>query len=433
MQLSDRPDKLVIPFAESGGKNPIPVPSQPAGAASLTDGFPPLTRTPLLAGGIPPSGLDMNGALYEISALARWAGAGAGAPYDGTFATDVLVNGYPKGARVLRSDGTGYWLNTVDNNVTDPESSGVGWVQDTSSTIASISLSSSNVTLTPLQYNCRLLEFLGALVANINVIFPAIVGVWHINNDTEEAFSVTCKTASGGGVSLPQGRTSTIFCNGTDMYLIDSVGRFIKARYFTTPGANSYTPTPGANRAIVEVVGGGGAGGGSTVTGAGEIAAGGGGGAGGYCRKLVTALSPVTITVGAGGASVHQGNGGNGGTSSFGAVCSATGGTGGPVGTAGTSGNGTGFPGGNGFGGDLNVDGQAGGGAFGIGSLPLVYSGFGGSSMFGAGGRNTYGYAAGHKATGFGSGGGGSSSTPSTAGAQGGPGAGGIVIVWEYQ
>jgi len=81
MQSSNAPSKLVLPFASAGGKNTIPVASQigiVAGKASLADGFPPLTRTPLSAGGVPPSGLDMNGILYEMSAVIRWANAGGG-------------------------------------------------------------------------------------------------------------------------------------------------------------------------------------------------------------------------------------------------------------------------------------------------------------------------------------------------------------------
>ena len=119
MQLTNTPGKLVLPFANAGAKNTIPTASQigiTAGAASLTDGFPPLTRTPIAAGGVPPSGLDMNGILFQLSAILRWANAGGGYAYDSTFANDSNVNGYPKGARVMRSDGLGYWFNTVENN-----------------------------------------------------------------------------------------------------------------------------------------------------------------------------------------------------------------------------------------------------------------------------------------------------------------------------
>ena len=88
MQLSNAPGKLLLPFANAGAKNTIPTASQigiTAGAASLTDGFPPLTRTPIAAGGVPPSGLDMNGILYALSAALRWAAAGGGYAYDAAF------------------------------------------------------------------------------------------------------------------------------------------------------------------------------------------------------------------------------------------------------------------------------------------------------------------------------------------------------------
>lgn len=131
MLLANAPNKLVLAFANGGGKNSIPVPSSGTpGAASYTDGFPAATRTPITSGGIPPSGLDMNGVLYEVTDPVRWFGAGAGFPYDATFATDPNIGGYPKGARVLRADGSGYWLSLVDNNLTDPDTGGAGWAPD---------------------------------------------------------------------------------------------------------------------------------------------------------------------------------------------------------------------------------------------------------------------------------------------------------------
>lgn len=131
MLLSSAPAKLVLPFAATGSKNTIPAASQIGivdGAASLTDGFPPLTRTPKSAGGKPVDGLDMNGILYELSNVARWANAGGGYVYDAAFATDSNVAGYPKGAVLLKSGGNGWWLNTVDSNTTNPDAAGAGWV-----------------------------------------------------------------------------------------------------------------------------------------------------------------------------------------------------------------------------------------------------------------------------------------------------------------
>lgn len=226
MQLINAPGKLILPFASAGAKNSIPVDSQigiVAGAASLTDGFPPLTRTPLAAGGVPPSGLDMNGILYELSAIVRWANAGGGYVFDATFATDTDVDGYPKGARVLRSDGLGYWFNTTDNNTTDPEGAGAvaaGWVPDFTNGVAAVTMTGSNVTLTALQYGKPIIVISGLLTANLNLIFPNIAGQWSVINNTTGAFSVTCKTAAGTGVVVSS--VSAIVGDAVNIYQVSS-------------------------------------------------------------------------------------------------------------------------------------------------------------------------------------------------------------------
>lgn len=128
MQISDIPARLPIPFANSGPKNSIPTASQIAitpGAASLTDGFPPLTMTPVAAGGVPPFGQDMNGILFATSAWSRWVAAGAPVSYDATFQT--AIGGYPRGAMLVSSVPGRFWVSTVDNNVTNPNSGGAGW------------------------------------------------------------------------------------------------------------------------------------------------------------------------------------------------------------------------------------------------------------------------------------------------------------------
>lgn len=222
MQLSNIPGKLVLPWATSGNKNDIPVASQigiTAGAASLTDGFPPLTMTPVAAGGVPPSGLDMNGILYEMSNILRWANAGGGYAYDSAFANDSHVGGYPKGARVMRSDGMGYWFNTVDNNTTDPEAAGAaaaGWVPDYQAGAASVAMSGSSVTLTPPQYGKPLIVITGALSANLNLIFPALAQGWTVINNTTGGYAITATTAAGTGVAL--GTISQIVGDGTNIY-----------------------------------------------------------------------------------------------------------------------------------------------------------------------------------------------------------------------
>lgn len=268
MQLSNTPGKLLLPFAADGTKNAIPVDSQigiVAGKASLADGFPPLTRTPLSAGGVPPSGLDMNGILYEMSAIVRWANAGGGYAYDATFATDTNVGGYPKGARVMRSDGLGYWMNTVENNTTDPEAAGAaaaGWVPDYTSGAAAVTMTNANVTLTPLEYGKRIILLTGVLTANLNLIFPNIAGAWVVLNKCTGAFAVTCKTAAGTGVAMPAGTYNFVSGEGVNIYGIKDD---LLSLTFTQSGAGAVSRTALAKmRDIVNVRDFGATGNGST-------------------------------------------------------------------------------------------------------------------------------------------------------------------------
>jgi len=254
MQLTNAPGKLVLPFAASGAKNDIPVDSQigiTAGAASLVDGFPPLTRTPLAAGGTPPSGLDMNGVLYELSAILRWANAGGGYAYDAAFATDSNVGGYPKGARIMRSDGLGYWFNTADNNVTDPEGAGAvaaGWVPDFTTGAAAVTMTSANVTLTAAQYGKPIIVITGLLTANLNLIFPNIVGEWIVINSTTGPYTITCKTAAGTGlvvnsVQALAGDATNIYSAVNDA--ISSMGELIASAGGTADALTAtFSPAP---------------------------------------------------------------------------------------------------------------------------------------------------------------------------------------------
>ncbi len=142
MQLNQAPVQLVLAFGADAGSsyiNTIPVPSQISthpGAASYTDGFPPLTMTDVTAGGVPIAGPDMNGILNEMSAVDVWMCAGGGFPYNATFS--AAIGGYPKGARVLMASGNGYWVSTVDNNTSDPDTGGAGWASANENAITAL-------------------------------------------------------------------------------------------------------------------------------------------------------------------------------------------------------------------------------------------------------------------------------------------------------
>lgn len=132
MQSTDIPAKLPAPFASGaagGFVRPIPVNSQIGitdGAASLHDGFPPLTAQPIGSGGIPPDIRDMNGILQEISAWTRWQGGGGPVYFDAAFA--LAVGGYPKWAVVQSAVTVGKsFISIIENNSNNPDSVMTGW------------------------------------------------------------------------------------------------------------------------------------------------------------------------------------------------------------------------------------------------------------------------------------------------------------------
>lgn len=123
MLLSSLPARLRSAFANSGNKSAIPMTGSDPRRASYEKGFPPLTMTPLAAGGNPPYGKDFNGVLYELSLALLWQQLMGIRPFDASVATDQ--GGYPAGAFVTH--GGALWRNATDANITTPP--GTGWVK----------------------------------------------------------------------------------------------------------------------------------------------------------------------------------------------------------------------------------------------------------------------------------------------------------------
>lgn len=236
----------------------------------------------------------------------------------------------------------------------------------------------------------------------------------------------TATITAGSGITVtPTANTITIARTGGGGGSFSSV----VSRVYTSN--DTYTPTTGMEYCIVECVGGGG-GGGGTASGTDNNAP--GGGAGGYCRAVLDAATVgasqiVTIGAGGAGAANASASGTTGGNTTFGAILTANGGTGGGLLSAGNRDAGVG---GTASGGDINITGMQ-GGNYTNSKLP---SGIGGSTIYGAGGGNSFtnntGGEAGKNGSGYGSGGSGALSGSAAGDLAGGDGASGIVIITEY-
>jgi hypothetical protein len=220
MLASQIPNKVPLPFANSGSKNVIPTLSQigiTPGIASLTDGFPPLTGTPKVSGGIAPAMQDFNGIFNLITAVQQWQSAGGAFKYDAAFST--AIGGYPAGAILASTSNTTYWLNLADSNTTDPDSgAAANWTPIDAYGIGAVAgLTNANVTLTPAQYGKNILTLAGTLTGNVQIIFPNNQQLTTVANNTTGAFAVTCKTAAGTGGTVVQGGQEIFYGDGVNL------------------------------------------------------------------------------------------------------------------------------------------------------------------------------------------------------------------------
>lgn len=215
------PPVIPRPFAEAGLRDTIPDTTAASGRASYTEGFPPETMQPIVAGGKPPNGLDMNGILYALSAHAAYVQAGQPYMYDSAVVT--AIGGYAVGTLLGSVDGSTVWMSTVSNNTTDPDASGAGWVPVSAYGFSSITGLIGGVrTLTRVEAKYGTIVLSGVLVANLTVVLPTDLRSWRIVNSTTGSFTTTVKTAAGSGVTVPQGGYSAsvgVFGDGTNIYL----------------------------------------------------------------------------------------------------------------------------------------------------------------------------------------------------------------------
>lgn len=229
MQVSQIPVKLPIAFASSAGAGfvrQVPTVSQigiQAGAASLTDGFPPVTFLPIGSGGTPPFGADTNGILRQITQWQQWVQAGGPIAYDASFSTSI--GGYPKGATVASATTFGtFWVSTADNNTTNPDAGGANWQQ------GSIFGSASTGDIKP---TLKTVADVSWVMLNDGTIGSASSGATtRANADTQPLYSVLWNNVSNSFAPVSGGRGGTAaadFAANKAIQLTLALGRVLGA------------------------------------------------------------------------------------------------------------------------------------------------------------------------------------------------------------
>lgn len=218
-----QPQFMPQPFAMNAAgpnRNVIPDVTANIQRASWNLGFPPLVMTPVIAGGKPMLGPDMNGVLYMVSSHAYYAQSGE--PYHYNADVVVAIGGYKVGTLLGSLDGATLWYNILANNPNDPDTGGAGWVALFSYGMAPVAGLIGGVrVLTTAEYAKSVIVLTGALVGNQQIVLPLQLRRWLIVNATSGAFNVTVKTAAGTGVIVPQagfGAPVEVYGDGTNIY-----------------------------------------------------------------------------------------------------------------------------------------------------------------------------------------------------------------------
>jgi hypothetical protein len=226
---SGAPAKFSIPFGSSAGSGfityPLPTSSQIGitnCAASLTDGLPPKTMQPVSSGGCAPFGQDFNGIFKQITQWNQQTSMGAAPAWDSAF--EAAISGYPEGA-ILSQSANPFcvWINQIDNNTSNPDSSGAGWTGACPG--GGISLTSSGgganaqtITSTPFNYTagaslCWKPGFTNTGPLQIN---PNSNGFASVFQSTPQGFVAL----TGGEVVF--GSTACAYFNGSNWQLTNS-------------------------------------------------------------------------------------------------------------------------------------------------------------------------------------------------------------------
>ena len=120
-------------------------------------------------------------------------------------------NYQPSDASVIISDGTDYYtLGFGQSSV---------FVFDY--TVISVA-GTGNYTLAGSELNRIVYKFTGALTGNRNIIVPATVQQYWVDNSTTGSYTLTVKTSGGTGVVVNQNARGIYYCDGTDVVDADT-------------------------------------------------------------------------------------------------------------------------------------------------------------------------------------------------------------------
>lgn len=136
----------------------------------------------------------------------------------------------------------GTWGTTVNDNITSMVEQAIAGLATISTwTAASHTLTTANGTTD--EARCAILECSGAPGAAATVVCPTFSKVYIIKNSVTGGYAVTLKTSAGTGISVPNGSTSILYCDGTNVVSAATATTF-------SAGTTGFTPNTATSGAV---------------------------------------------------------------------------------------------------------------------------------------------------------------------------------------
>jgi hypothetical protein len=115
----------------------------------------------------------------------------------------------------VTGENSGTWGDLVNTGITDLVDSSIAGY-------AAITMTDANYTLTSVNGAAddarkMMLNMSGTLSAPRNVICPTASKLYFIKNATAGGFAITLKTSAGSGISVPNGRSMVLMCDGVNV------------------------------------------------------------------------------------------------------------------------------------------------------------------------------------------------------------------------
>ena len=105
----------------------------------------------------------------------------------------------------------------------------------------SIAVTGGTYTLSGSELNRIAYKFTGTLTSNVEIVVPATVQQYWVNNATTGAFTLGVKTASGAATLVTQGATAILYCDGTNIISATTSAAFAGILPVTQGGTGATT------------------------------------------------------------------------------------------------------------------------------------------------------------------------------------------------